>query len=334
VVRDPVERGTVGVGAKMMTNLSLDVIDLEAQTDVAFRDVSDIAVDSADNVYLLTRRTGAVVVYTSGGQYLRTWGVDRFVLPHGITIDEHDVVHIVDQGEHTVRTYTTKGDGIGVIGTPGVPSDTGVEWSLPTYKERYLSTTRGGPPFNNPTKVALAADGSTFVSDGYGNARVHHFSAAGELLHSWGEPGSEPGQFRLVHSVLVTPEGRVLVADRENDRVQSFTQDGTLLGIWDAVQRPIALVSGRSGTIVVAEMGWRVGDHSFVSGAVTTPVPPRISVLDGEGHLVARYVQNDADRPLIWRPHGLGVNPRTGRVYLAQLEAPGAAGVTSLTILD
>jgi hypothetical protein len=315
------------------TNPALDVLDLEVQTDVAFTDVSDIAVDSADNIYLLTRRDGAVVVYTSEGRYVRSWGVDRFVLPHGITIDDRDVVHIVDQGEHTVRTYTTKGDDIALIGTPGVPSDTGVDWSLPTYKERYVSTTRGGPPFNNPTKVAMAPDGSTFVSDGYGNARVHHFSPSGELLPSWGEPGSEPGQFRLVHSVLVSAEGRVLVADRENDRVQCFTQDGTLVGIWDSVLRPAAAAPGRSGTYVVAELEWKVGDHSFVSGPVTTPIPPRISVLDGAGHALARYVQGNEDRLTIWRPHGLGVNPRTGRVYVAQLGAPGVAQVTSVTTL-
>jgi hypothetical protein len=314
-------------------NHALEVLELEAQTDVVFTDVSDIAVDSADNVYLLTRRTGAVVVYTSDGRYVRSWGVDRFVLPHGITIDDHDVVHLVDQGEHTVRTYTAKGDAIAVIGTPGVPSDTGVDWSLPTYKERYISTTRGGPPFNNPTKVAMAPDGSTFVSDGYGNARVHHFSPSGDLMHSWGEPGSEPGQFRLVHSVLVTADGRVLVADRENDRVQAFTEDGVLVDVWDAVQRPAAVVPVGPEMFAVAELGWKVGDHSFVSGPVTTPVAPRISVLDSAGQPVARYPQREEERLTIWRPHGLGVNPRTGRVYIAQLGAPGVAEVTSVTTL-
>src|SRR4051794_32376603 len=255
-----------------MTNLTLGVLALDEQSDVHFTDVSDIAVDSYDNIYLLTRNEGAVVVYDSAGRYVHSWGNGRFVLPHGITVDDGDGVHIVDQGDHVVRRFTTDGKEIGVIGTPGVPSDTGVDWSLPTYKERYLSTVRGGPPFNNPTKVAVAPDRTWYVSDGYGNARIHHFSSDGELLHSWGEPGSGVGQFRLVHSVQVDIDGRVLVCDRENGRVQSFASDGDALDAWDTVQRPAALVPGRGGTLVVAELGWKKGDYSFVTGEVDVPV--------------------------------------------------------------
>src|SRR4051812_21087516 len=224
----------------MMTDLALGVLALEEQRDVKFADVSDIAVDSDDNIYLLTRREGAVVIYDTDGRYQRSWGAGRFVLPHGITIDDDDHVHVVDQGDHVVRRFTKGGEEIDRIGTPGMPSDTGVDWSLPTYKERYLSTVRGGPPFNNPTKLALAADGTPYVSDGYGNARVHHFTADGQLVRSWGEPGSAPGQFRLVHGVHVDSDGRVLVCDRENGRVQCFSGQGELLDVWDAVQRPTA----------------------------------------------------------------------------------------------
>ena len=50
------------------------------------------------------------------------------------------------------------------------------------------------------TNAAVGPDGDLFVSDGYGNARVHRFSADGELKASWGEPGSGPGKFDLPHS--------------------------------------------------------------------------------------------------------------------------------------
>jgi DNA-binding beta-propeller fold protein YncE len=312
---------------------ALGVLVLETDPELQYKDVSDIAVDSADNVYLLTRHPGAVVVHGPDGRLIRRWGIDRFVLPHGITIDQRDRVYIVDQGEHAVRVFTAKGDEITLIGTPGVPSDTGVDWSLPTYKERYLSTTRGGPPFNNPTKVALAADGTFYVSDGYGNARVHRFGTEGEFLRSWGEPGSEPGQFRLVHNVLVADDGRVLVSDRENDRVQCFDPDGAVVAIWGSVRRPAAVAAGPGGTFIVAELGWKVGDHSFATGPVTTPVPPGIAIVDGDGALIERLAQPDGAPPLLWRPHGLGVSPHTGRVYVAQLGAPGASHVTTVTTL-
>ena len=78
-------------------------------------------------------------------------------------------------------------------------------------------------------RMALSPDGEMYVGDGYGNARVHRFSAEGELLQSWGEPGTGPGQFNLVHSVWVHTDGRVFICDRENDRVQIFGPTGELL---------------------------------------------------------------------------------------------------------
>jgi sugar lactone lactonase YvrE len=71
-----------------------------------------------------------------------------------------------------------------------------------------------------------------FITDGYGNARVHKFAADGTYLFSWGEPGTGPGEFNMPHGVYIDKHGRVLVCDRENDRVQVFTQEGTYLSTW------------------------------------------------------------------------------------------------------
>src|SRR5439155_1369245 len=88
---------------------------------------------------------------------------------------------------------------------------------------------QSGPPFHRPTNVALAADGSLYVTDGYGNARVHKFAPDGRLLFSWGEAGSGPGQFNLPHGIAVDREGLVYVADRENSRIQVFDGRGKFL---------------------------------------------------------------------------------------------------------
>jgi sugar lactone lactonase YvrE len=71
-----------------------------------------------------------------------------------------------------------------------------------------------------------------FITDGYGNARVHKFTADGKHLFSWGEPGTGPGEFNMPHGVWIDRHGRVLVCDRENDRVQVFTQDGEFVSTW------------------------------------------------------------------------------------------------------
>src|SRR5438477_273239 len=83
----------------------------------------------------------------------------------------------------------------------------------------------------------VAPGGDLYVTDGYGNARVHRFSAEGRLLQSWGEPGAGPGQFNLPHGIAVLADGRVLVADRENDRIQLFDPEGKYLDQWTQVQR-------------------------------------------------------------------------------------------------
>src|SRR5207247_1690238 len=96
----------------------------------------------------------------------------------------------------------------------------------------YRNVTHGGGPFNLPTDIALTPSGEMFVTDGYGNARVHKFAADGKYLFSWGEPGTGPSQFNLPHGVWIDRHGRVLVCDRENDRVQVFDQDGKYLQSW------------------------------------------------------------------------------------------------------
>jgi DNA-binding beta-propeller fold protein YncE len=117
------------------------------------------------------------------------------------------------------------------IGTRGFRSDTGIA-ADDFRSDAWRDVTHGGGPFNLPTDIDAAPSGELFMTDGYGNARVHKFSAAGEHLISWGEPGSGPGQFNLPHGVWIDRRGRVLVADRENDRVQVFDQEGRLLSIW------------------------------------------------------------------------------------------------------
>lgn len=87
-------------------------------------------------------------------------------------------------------------------------------------------------PFNMPTKAVLAPSGEIFVSDGYGQSRIHRFSSEGELLCSWGAPGAGPGEFDTPHSIWVDRRDRVLVADRGNNRVQVFDSEGTYLDEW------------------------------------------------------------------------------------------------------
>jgi hypothetical protein len=79
----------------------------------------------------------------------------------------------------------------------------------------------------------LSPKGEIYVSDGYGNARVHKYSPDGKLLISWGEPGTSEGEFNIVHNICCDADGWVYIADRENHRVQVFDGNAVWVQRWN-----------------------------------------------------------------------------------------------------
>jgi len=255
------------------------------------KDVDGVAVDSKDNVYLMTRMDARVLVYDRHGNFVRAWGEDIFTpRTHGITIAD-DVVYTVDDGDHTVRKFTLDGKPLMMIGKPGVSSDTGYDGKTND------SIKIGGLPFNRPTDVAVAPNGELYVSDGYGNARVHRFKADGTLIQSWGQPGTGPGQFHLPHGIGVAPDGRIFVADRENDRIQIFSQDGQFLDVWTHVQRPTDISFDTEGRVYVSELWWRAGQSSFTHGKINYDLPGGVRILDLQGNVLLHWCSADREVP-------------------------------------
>ena len=156
-----------------------------------------MATDSRDRVFVFNRGEIPVIIFDRDGRFQCSWGEGLFARPHGITIGPDDAVYITDDLDHTVKKFTPDGTLLLTFGKSGGPSDTGAT------SQDFRTIRRAGPPFHYPTNVALAADGSLYIADGYGNARVHKFSADGRHLSSWGEPGAGPGQFRVPHGIAV-----------------------------------------------------------------------------------------------------------------------------------
>jgi sugar lactone lactonase YvrE len=279
------------------------------------RDVDGVAVDSRDRVYLLTRGDERVIVYERDGTFVTSWGEGIFTpRTHGIGIGPDGSVYTVDDGDHTVRKFTPDGKQLMVLGTPGVASDTGYD-----KKKGSTSIVRSGPPFNRPTDVAFAPNGDFYVSDGYGNARVHRFSSDGKLIQSWGDPGTGPGQFNLVHGICVAADGRVLVADRENDRIQFFSPGGEYLDQWTHVQRPTDICIDREGLIYVASLWWRVGQRSCVHGPIRHDLPGHITIFDPDGNILLRWINADRCAPGNFvAPHTICVDPH-GDIYVGEV---------------
>jgi DNA-binding beta-propeller fold protein YncE len=277
-------------------------------------DVAGVATDSEDRVYVFNRSEHPLIVYERDGRFLGSWGEGIFTRPHGITITEDDLVYCADDTDHTVRKFTLEGKLLQTLGRPNQPSDTGYAPGADLQTIR-----RGGGPFNRPTRLSVAPDSSLYVSDGYGNARVHRFSAAGDLIASWGEPGTGPGEFNLPHSVWVHTDGRVLVCDRENDRVQIFSPSGEYLGAWTNVTRPGDLFIDGDERVYLGEMSWASGEASLAGRVWPEDRTAQVSVRDIDGHLLARWGGPDPCAPGSFAsPHGLWVDSR-GDLYVAEV---------------
>ncbi len=114
-----------------------------------------------------------------------------------------------------------------------------------------------GEPFHRCTHTAMAPNGDVYVSDGYGNARVHKYAPDGRRLLSWGGPGTDPGEFNIPHNITCDAEGWVYVADRENHRVQVFNGNGKYETQWNNLHRPCGLFmpSGKCPICYIGELG-------------------------------------------------------------------------------
>jgi DNA-binding beta-propeller fold protein YncE len=283
-------------------------------------------VDAKDRVYLITRSDARVIVYEHDGTFVTSWGEGVFTpRTHCIRFGPDGAVYTVDDGDHTVRKFTPDGEPLMMLGTPGVASDTGYDPKIKDPFDKLASIRRGGPPFNRPTGVAIAPNGDLYVCDGYGNARVHRFSPDGTFIQSWGEPGIKPGQFNLPHDIWVAPDGRVFVADRENDRIQIFSPTGKFLDQWAHVQRPTGLCM-RDGLMYVSELWWVPGQRSFRLGKIEKDMPGRVSVLDMSGKVLARFGhegEKTAPGSFI-APHGICADSR-GDLYVAEVTDTFAA---------
>ncbi|MGD2167814.1 MAG: VOC family protein [Gammaproteobacteria bacterium] len=216
--------------------------------------VSAVAVDDANGRVWIAARCGAndcsgnttnapiIGLDHSSGRVLATIGIGQFVWPHGIEVDSERNIWVTDgraadgRGLQVIK-YAPDGRELMRLGQAGIAGD-------------------GPDQFSGPTDVAIADDGSIFVTDGHeieSNHRVMKFSPEGEFLMSFGEFGSGPGQFNVPHALAIDSNGRLFVADRDNNRVQIFDANGQFIDQWTQFGRPSGIAIGADDTIYVSD---------------------------------------------------------------------------------
>ena len=244
-------------------------------TGESFGFISDLEVDAAGRGHVAQRGTDRpVLVFERDGAYAGSWGEGALAEPHYISAAGNGTMLVADRDAHQVLRFDGNGKLVQALGKRHWPA---------------LNA-----PFNHPTAAAEAPDGEIYVSDGYGNSNVHRFAAGGRLLRTWGGPGHGPGTFTTPHAIAVDRRGRVLVADRENNRVQVFDREGTFVAEWGDFYHPMQIWIDDRGLV-------------FVTDQI-----PRISLLTPDGELIGRC------RGAINGAHGLS-GDAAGNLYLSEL---------------
>jgi sugar lactone lactonase YvrE len=190
----------------------------------------------------------AILKFDASGKLIRSFGAGMFMFPHGMHVDREGNIWVTDgvppgagastpKGGHFVRKFSPEGKVLLTLGKPGTPGN-------------------GPDTFNQPSDVVVSRDGDIFVADGHGgdtNARIVKFSPQGKFIKSWGQRGTRSGEFDTPHAIAIDSRGRVFVADRNNNRIQIFDQDGNFLEEWRQFSRPSGLYIDRNDVLYVAD---------------------------------------------------------------------------------
>jgi peptidylamidoglycolate lyase len=224
------------------------------------------------------------------GALVAAWGARTFLVPHGITVDDDGNVWVTDVGLHQVFKFSHDGRLLLSLGTPRVGG-----WDA-TH-------------FNQPTDIAIERDGTFFVSDGYVNSRVARFDRTGRFLGEWGRKGAGEGEFSNPHGLGFGPNGTVLVADRENSRIQVFDRAGAFKRQWLG-----ARATGRVFSVAVDPAG---AVYAGVRRADYDPPSNGVLKLDRDWNVIASVGFGAKDDPVFNAVHDLAIGV-DGAIYVAE----------------
>jgi sugar lactone lactonase YvrE len=239
-------------------------------------ETSSVAADGKGTVIVLVRKAPYFRVFKTDGTFVKAWGDDGlFNQAHSVHFGPDGSIWATDPNDHVVMKFSPEGKLLMTLGKKGVA---GNDASKDT--------------FNRPNAVGFARNGDIYVSDGYVNSRIVHFTKDGNFVRIiGGVKGSAPGQLQLPHGIGIDSKGRILVSDSDNKRITVFDANGKFVETWAAPSRGNMVVLPND-TVYVSDVN---------AGAVTVLKDGKIlDVIHVEG-----------------RPHGLGVDPTTLDVYTA-----------------
>ena len=194
----------------------------------------------------------------TSGRRIDVWGQGLMAFPHGLHVDHDGNVWTADVGRgdvpggHVVRKFNAGGELLMTLGQSGVAGD------APGL-------------LREPTDVVTAPDGTIFISEGHVKngafARVSKYSRDGMFIAHLGSTGQGHLQLSAPHALAIDTQGRLFIADRDNNRLMIWDQDGNYVDQWHQFGRPSGVYIDHTDTIYVADSeswgpdnpGWRKG---------------------------------------------------------------------------
>lgn len=203
------------------------------------------------------------------GKLLATFGEGLMAFPHGFHIDFEGNIWTTDTGRgdapggHLVRKFSPSGELLTTLGRSGIAGDSPGQ-------------------FREPTDVAVARDGTIFVTEGHlkngPHSRLTKLAPDGTFIARYGKTGQGHLQLSAPHAIAIDTAGRLFIADRDNNRIMIWDQDGNYIDQWTQFGRPSGIYIDHTDTIYVADSeswgpenpGWKKGIR--IGSAITGQV--------------------------------------------------------------
>lgn len=237
---------------------------------------------SSNTIFLLDHQTGKV---------LDSWGANLFVMPHGLTVDHENNIWVTDVALQQIFKFSHEGILLMKLGVAKIAGKDSMH-------------------FNLPTDVAIAKDGSFYVSDGYGNSRILKFQKEGKYLFEWGIKGDRAGEFDTPHGIDLDSTGNIYVADRENNRIQKFSANGQFLKEWknNSATQLYSLAIDKGNDLFAID-NLTIND-TVIKGA-------DIIHFDSSVRMLVRFGRTDSGGVSVPRYHDIDIDSN-GNIYVAE----------------
>ena len=232
------------------------------------------------------------IIDNESGKILKSFGANMFIMPHGLEVDYDDNIWVTDVALHQIFKFNSEGELIFTLGNEAKAGN-----------DNYS--------FNLPADITVLKDGSFYVADGYGNSRIIKFTKEGHFITKYGTYGSSKSQFIIPHGIDNDEEENIYVADRENNRIKKYNNNGELIKIWqnEISQQLYSLKFDHRNKLIYA-IDYYI-DNDIIKGS-------NIFILDHNLNLIHKLGRSGNYSGPVTRYHDIEVDSK-GNLFLADI---------------